>query len=103
MRYRIVQAMIEEFTAYAHEINGQFEHVYESAVQVRMCGVRSVVSIIVREDPEGTHWGWFEDGEVSMIQTCFAALCMCFPYGIKAEEDKGRGRRIQLSITKADS
>ena len=40
-----------------------------------------------------------EDGEWSMIQPSLHLLDMCFPYGLQAEEERGRGRRVNLVVT----
>ena len=46
------------------------------------------------------YWGWydFEEQKFTMIYAKRFLLEMCFPYGIKAEEEKNRGKSYRLLI-----
>jgi hypothetical protein len=47
------------------------------------------------------YWGWYDNDSKKfsrMIYTKHFLLEMCFPYGIKASEDKGQGKAYRLEI-----
>lgn len=46
------------------------------------------------------YWGWFdsEDGEFTFIWNAYFLLDMCFTYGMKAEEKRGRGKAYRLEV-----
>jgi hypothetical protein len=48
------------------------------------------------------YWGWYDSRikKFSMIYAKHFLLEMCFPYGIKANEDKGQGKAYRLEIIK---
>jgi len=55
--------------------------------------------------PEGTtegadYWGWYDKdkGFGQMIYAQYFLLNMCFPYGIKASEERGQGKAYRLEI-----
>ncbi len=47
------------------------------------------------------YWGWFdtEKQEFTMIYQQYFLLNMCFPYGIKAEDDRNFGKAYRLKIS----
>lgn len=51
-------------------------------------------------DPEGTYWGWLETGgDVPIMVYPHKTLFeVCFPYGYRAEEEKGKGHAVRLRI-----
>lgn len=61
-----------------------------------------VVEVEVREDAEGTYFGWIDapyDSEFpSMVWPSRVQLEMCFAGGTQVEVDRGKGRVVQLSI-----
>ena len=65
-----------------------------------------IVPVVLTESPTGRYWGWLEnDGKdtPTMIWPSKMQVEMCFPYGPKAESDRGRGRLIQLDIQKDET
>jgi hypothetical protein len=46
------------------------------------------------------YWGWYDNRteKFNMIYAKHFLLEMCFPYGIKASEDKGQGKAYRLEI-----
>lgn len=46
------------------------------------------------------YWGWFDEPrqEFTMIYPQYFLLNMCFPYGIKAEEDRKYGKAYRLEV-----
>lgn len=59
------------------------------------------VTVSVIEDPDGPYYGWIEadsqDGPV-MIQPHASLFTMQFPYGPKAEVERGRGEVVRLRV-----
>jgi hypothetical protein len=65
-----------------------------------------IVAVTVEETPESeapTHWGWLKTGKDTpeMIYPRRFLLEMCFPYGIAAEVEAGRGREMRLTVREA--
>jgi len=86
---------------------------YPSRGQVLMCTNDKTKIVKVRVRPvkpgeKSIYWGWHEfkctekylehEESYSMIWPDFRALAMCFTYGIKAEEEAGKGERINLVV-----
>lgn len=60
----------------------------------------SIVQVTVTEDPDGQYLGWIDaDREVPTLIQYHTLYSMQFPYGPKAEEERGRGRTVTLRIT----
>lgn len=53
--------------------------------------------------PLTTHWGWIKkDGdEPCMIHPHLTLLEICFPYGLKAAEERGLGHAVRLMVIRA--
>jgi hypothetical protein len=50
---------------------------------------------------EADYWGWIATGEeepTTLLYAQYFLLNMCFPYGIKASEEKGQGKAYRLKI-----
>jgi hypothetical protein len=62
------------------------------------------VAEVAKEDPAGTHWGWIRaDKDVpGMIWQHRGAFNAQFPYGPKAEEERGKGRVVRLAVRKSE-
>jgi hypothetical protein len=58
------------------------------------------VPVIIKEDDSGTYYGWLatDHDAPTMIYGHIIGFNMCFPYGPKAEEDRGNGRAVHLTI-----
>jgi hypothetical protein len=52
------------------------------------------------DDPPSQYWGWLETDSdyYEMIQPVRLFFDMCFTYGPKAEEDRGRGHAVNLHV-----
>lgn len=64
-----------------------------------------VVALNIRErlptDPPSTYWGWLDHkdpGKYLFVWRDPDLFEMNFPYGSKVEEDKGKGRRVNLVV-----
>lgn len=57
-----------------------------------------------KSSKEADYWGWFDSEQnrfvSTMIWPSYLQLGMCFTYGMKAEEDRGRGKGYRLEIIK---
>lgn len=49
---------------------------------------------------EADYWGWFDnvDQDFCMIYPQRFLMAMCFPYGVKAAEEKNQGKAYRLKI-----
>lgn len=56
---------------------------------------------VADDDPATTHWGWMQAGKTEpvMIYPREVLFRVCFPYGVQAEVDAGRGRVVRLAVT----
>lgn len=95
---------------YAHRYDSGDLHNLGSRRYVEFHGVpRPIVEVDVVEvaddDPAATHWGWVQTGETEpvMIHPREVLFRVCFPYGVKAEVDAGKGRVVRLAVTEAES
>lgn len=54
----------------------------------------------VDNNPHVDYWGWFDfqKKDFTLIYPQKFLLNMCFTYGIKAEEDSGKGKAYRLEI-----
>lgn len=77
-----------------------FEDIGATPDFVRNCGHSKdkVVCLDVWEDTTGDYHGWLDAGDPqpSMVYRHERMRDLCFPYGAKAEEDAGKGRRVRL-------
>jgi hypothetical protein len=94
-------ASIEEFGARGKV----FYHCYASPIAVELCGVarEAIVQISIRAAKEGEetpYWGWWEyrDNKYTMIYPSKLQSDMCFTYGVKAAEEAGQGKQLQLVL-----
>ena len=64
-----------------------------------------VVKVDVTEvedgDPAATHWAWIDAKHTQpiMVWPREGLFTMCFPYGPKREEERGKGRVVRLAVT----
>lgn len=92
----------------AHHRTGEpvFFHASPSRWWVGLHGTDDpIVSVRVREwtegDPPSSYFGWLavdEPDHYMFIWPSEGQLDMCFPYGPKAEERCGKGRKVNLII-----
>ncbi len=56
------------------------------------------------DDPSATHWAWMDGDrdEPQMVYPRESLFSMCFPYGVQAEVDAGRGRVVRLAVMEVD-
>ena len=70
----------------------------------RRYGSGQICKVRVLEDVNGDYWAWWDTGwdgerkEFRYVYTVKSVVEMCFPYGTKAEEDRGRGKLMRVSI-----
>lgn len=98
--------MIKYCTRKFHEIDkvNYYQNIYPSILQVQMCIDKSelIFKIDVREAKENEktpYYGWLEnDGRITMIYEHILKFKVCFPYGYKAEQKRGKGKMIKVLI-----
>lgn len=63
-----------------------------------------VVPVTLVEDPAGSHWGWIADGEdqPGIIQPTEHQFEAQFPYGWRAEQERGHGRMVRLRVEETE-
>jgi hypothetical protein len=93
---------------WAHDGKGAFQHIGDKW-WVELHGLpEPVVPVTVTEvdggSPDGTHWGWIAAGRDKpvMIWAFEGAFGAQFPYGVRAEEEAGKGRAVRLQITRRE-
>jgi len=88
-----------------HDVGTYLTYFFPSPLGVKMCmddrRPFPVFEVVVTEgvDPEG-YWGWW-DSERQMFNIVFFKKLLvevCFPYGSKAEEDRGRGKLLPVNV-----
>lgn len=59
------------------------------------------VTEVADDNSTATHWGWMRpaDTEPVMIYPREVLFRICFPYGVQAEVDAGKGRVVRLAVT----
>ncbi len=101
-----------KITYYAHktlrEVDGLYYYFHASPHEwwVKLHRLpEPIVKVSVRErqptDPPSNYWGWLDAKDLGRYLFVFPSeiqLNMCFPYGPKAEEDRGRGWKINLMV-----
>ena len=102
---------------FGHRISGRdgearWDDIYSSRRQVEMCGDSKIYSlhIIISPDQERQkssspdYWGWVDtdDNFISLIQSFFGALQICFAHGIDGAEKEGEGKAYRLIITEVE-
>jgi hypothetical protein len=103
----------EDQIYFAHRLRGAYFHACPREWWTRLNGLEDcpVVRIRLRErredDPlpversEPDHHGWLPTGgeEYRLIWPSRVQVDMCFPYGAKAEEERGAGRLVRFVAT----
>lgn len=53
---------------------------------------------------EADYWGWWDNDkqEFTIIWNKYFLLNMCFPYGMDAEEERGRGKAYRVNVKKVE-
>lgn len=89
---------------YKHDV---FVHIFRHPKGTIACGdyhkPEPVFEVEVRELREGeqsVYWGWlsFEDNLFHMVYPSRVQAVVCFPYGYEAEEQRGRGKFMNLVV-----
>lgn len=89
---------------FAHRTPEGIRHIFQSRMQVQMCGDYPVVEVSATEDPDGEWWAWLElnpkyaTGEPVMVWGSEVQLDICFPGGYQFEVDRGEGVVVRLNI-----
>lgn len=60
-----------------------------------------VLQIIVQEDPAGEYWAWWDNNKQTFdyLSRTIHMVRICFPYGPEAEQARGRGELLRVSVT----
>lgn len=88
---------------FANLTNLGYRNIYKHPILVQACSNLPIHHIMVEEVPEGdpqAYWGWkdFERKEYCMIWASKILLEICFPYGYRFEEERGKGKIVNLKI-----
>ncbi len=79
-----------------------YKNIFPSEKAVLMCSSSKIYKIDVREAKDGEetpYVGWLDsEGNIDFIFPHLTLLEVCFPYGSKAEELRGRGKIIRVKI-----
>jgi hypothetical protein len=93
---------VSTWRMYAHDYNGRLGTV-GNLHYVKAHGLpQPIVPVEVAESEDGKFLGWIAtgDGTPRMIQPD-RLFEMQFPYGSRAEEERGKGRVVRLSVSQA--
>jgi hypothetical protein len=95
---------------YAHrrERNGKVSY-YNASPNLRWLNLFQspdpIVRLRIREwrvgDEEPSYWGWLKTGDpgkYTLVWPTEIQFNICFQYGYKPEEDRGKGRRVKLVV-----
>jgi hypothetical protein len=93
-------------TCFAHKRNHDIHpyiDIYGSETQVYVCDFNKenpIIKVTVIEDQNGNYWAWWdnEDQAFCMVWQSHAQLEVCFPYGINAAEERGRGEACRVRV-----
>ena len=67
-----------------------------------------IVEVEVEEDPNGKYHAWWEyesyfnpdkSGGFEFVSDCIHLVEICFTYGTKAEEKRGKGKLVRAKVT----
>lgn len=78
-------------------------NIFESLPQVKMCEGKfpeKRFSITLEINSEGNYWGWLDyaRNEYCMIYPHRELLEICFPYGMKAAIERGKGEITRFNV-----
>lgn len=98
--------ILESDIYYAHRYEGgAYWHASPNLWWVNIHGLKhQIVMIRIRErvstDPPSDYWGWLgaDKNYYHFVFYHKSLMEMCFPYGSKAEEERGRGRAVNLIV-----
>lgn len=82
-----------------------YTNIFSTIKSVKMCiaepaPIFKIDVIETKEIDENSYYGWleFEDSNISYIYPHLTLFSVCFPYGYKAEEERGIGKLIRVKI-----
>jgi len=99
----VTRLIAEEFEDHLGQT--RFRHFFPSLMQLRMCSADEArlyeveIAAGTHSDPGG-YWGWWEN-EGRRWAWVFGSKVqceVCFPYGSKAEEERGRGWMLPVDV-----
>lgn len=78
----------------------KWNHFYSARWITATCGSGTVACVEICEDPDGTHYAWWDNDSQRFHYLWWDKMFveMCFPYGTKAEEERGRGQLCRVSV-----
>lgn len=97
---------LRETRLFCHKKDGKYRNFYPNEFCVKMCGVADpIVEVVVTESallvPSSVgYWAWWDNerGSFSMVYETRTVLSICFPYGIEAEEERGKGVALPVTV-----
>lgn len=105
--------MVRETVMYCHRQEDKntpegfrYQHFYSYPKITKMCdSEKPVLEVLVKEAPEtkqDTYWGWWSNKEEKFLHVYYQKnlVKMCFPDSIEAEEARGTGKLLPVSIKK---
>lgn len=80
----------------------RWNHLFRLERSTKMCGEGEVAAVEVREDPEGDHYAWWDNEHASFKFLWWNKMSVeiCFPYGTKVEEERGRGKLCRVHVSR---
>lgn len=85
---------------YAQQTSRGLANFFKSRQAYVACGDAPVVRVRIITDDAGSHWSWWdaERKSHSMIFGSRVLVEICFPYGSRAEEERGRGKVVRVRV-----
>jgi len=97
--------MNQEYIMYAGELDsGNLWDFYKYVEVLKLCEPKVIYKVQLTISNEGTYWGWYdnEKQDITLVYYAEGLLDMCFPYGAKAEIDRGNGEIVRLKVVKLE-
>ncbi len=102
---------MKETIMYCQEFNRHdgekfYTHFYLNLIAIRLADSKSPILKVnvkeIREGEESDYWAWWShEKDDNKFMICYyqkKILNMCFPYGMKIEEDRGNGIGVNVMI-----
>ena len=74
-------------------------HTHPKTTQLYV-GKKTILSLHVSENPNGEYWAWWDSkrNQFKMVSHVKSGIDICFPYGVDAEEEAGKGNLLRVTI-----
>lgn len=86
---------------YAHRTPDGYRDFFPHPDVVRMCGLdHPIDKVRLTTAHDGEQWAWWDASEHAhtIVYQDEYLVEMCFPYGSKAEEERGRGKVVRVRV-----